>query len=354
MKHTSLSYTPAFAPEVIRQRLERLVVPGAIGDSDLERRCVRLDERFRVYASSAPHGLWSPGLVLTDETRVVSDLYLPLDEIRAAFDRLFTRALRFSPFPGASPLQGASCWLDILHSLQLLVTEPNPAPLLRRLMTDETFRQQFFFALFLPHRYGGSFTRYPGQLAFLRRWLAENRGRLAGAVRCLDAACGSGEGTYDIALEVAACGYEPRHITIDGTTLEPLELFAAAHAYFPHDPGRQEAFRRRIATLFTDGSPARLRFSLENLLCSAPQKECYDVVLCNGLLGGPMLTERSAVEAVVRSLTHRLAPGGILLAADRFHAGWRKKLSKEELGEMIGQSGLAPLCPEEGIGGVKN
>lgn len=354
MEQLPLSFTPAFDSCSIRQRLQRLLVPGVIVDSDLERRCERLGERFRVYASSSPHGLWAPGLVLTDEIRVMSDLYLPLTEIRPAFHRLFSRTLRFSPFPGASPLHGSRCWLDVLHSLRSLVPEPNPASLLRRLMADDAFRCRFFFALFLPRRYGGNFGRYPSQLAFLRQWLDANRARLGGRARCLDAACGSGEGTYEMAMALRACGYEAQMCLVTGTTLEPLELFAAAHAYFPHDPQRQETFRRHTETLYRDGMAARLRFGLEDLTSFVTREGDYDVILCNGLLGGPFLAEPGEVTAVLRRLAGRLAPGGVLLAADRFHEGWRSKMSREMLVEMLRQSGLVPLCPEEGIGGVKN
>lgn len=347
------SFTPAFDPSVIQQRLHRLLVPGVITDSDLERRCDRLDECFRVYVALSPHGLWAPGLVLTDEMRVVSDLYLPLSEIRHAFDRLFSRALCFSPFAGVSPLHGSCCWLDVLHRLGALVSEPNPASLLRRLMTDKAFRCRFLFALFLPRRYGGSFDRYPFQRAFLRQWLSDNWARLAGGVRCLDAACGSGEGTYEMAMELQACGYEPQMCVVTGTTLEPLELFAAAHAYFPHDQGRQDVFRRRIIALRADGFTERLRFGLEDLTCPVARAEEYDVILCNGLLGGPFFDEAGKTAAVVRHLAGRLAPGGVLLAADRFHEGWRRRIPRELLVEIVRQSGLTPLCPREGVGGVK-
>lgn len=354
MELLPISFTPAFDSSVILQRLHRLLAPGIIADHDLERRCVRLDERFRVYAALSPHGLWAPGLVLTDEMRVASELYVPLSEIRHAFDRLLSRALRFAPFPDASPLHGSCCWLDVLHGLGALISEPNPASLLLRLMTDEAFRCRFLFALFLPRRYGGGFDRYPFQRAFLRQWLGDNRARLSGGIRCLDAGCGSGEGTYEMAMELLTCGYEARMCVVTGTTLEPLELFAAAHAFFPHNQNRQDAFRRRVEALCAAGMMAQLRFGLENLTCSEAGAEEYDVILCNGLLGGPFLAEPGKTAAVIRRLAGRLAPGGILLAADRFHGGWRRKMSREMLGEMVRQSGLTPLCPEEGIAGVKN
>ncbi|HEX8961147.1 MAG TPA: CheR family methyltransferase [Geobacteraceae bacterium] len=343
-------YSPSLDPGEIGKRLARLLVPGRITDRDLERRIARLDERFRVYAACSPHGLWAPGLALTREMRGSAELYLPLAEIRRAFQRLFSLSLRFDPFLPASVVHSSTSWPDALHVLSPLVREANPATLLRLLSADSEFRARFLFSLFLPRRYGGTFSRYPAQLAFLEKWLATHRP--SRAMRCLDAACGSGEGTYELTLLLLAQGFGPRKIAVHGTTVEPLELFAAAHGWFPHDAVRQEAFRRRIRPIFADGAAERIIFSHEDLTADGRgAEERYDIILCNGLLGGPLLSGRTELEVTVRGLCGRLKGGGILLAADRFHAGWKRPAPDGLIRTLLAENGLQVLACDEGVAG---
>jgi hypothetical protein len=79
----------------------------------------------------------------------------------------------------------------------------------------------------------------------------------------------------------------------------------------------------------------------------------YDVVVCNGLLGGPLLHEQSALDAAVGWLALRLKKGGILLAADRFHAGWRRVIPLAELKSLFVRHGIRCLELPEGVGGIR-
>jgi SAM-dependent methyltransferase len=354
MERLNLCYTPRFDQTAIDLNLHVLLVNGVLSDWDLERRIDTLAERFRIYTACYPHGLWAPGVVITPEMRNLTECYLPMDEIRSAIVRLFAVALRFSPFLGASAIHNAAGWLDILQGLQPLISSPAPAYLLRRLMVDEGFRCQFIFANFLPSRYGGGFGRYPGQKMLLRKWLAENRSQLSSGVSCLDVACGSGEGTYELALLLMEEGFPVESINVRGTTLEPLELFAAAHCSFPHDPRRTGAYRRQTVPLRECGATEKIRFTLEDLTGSFPNKvDEYDIILCNGLLGGPLLHEPRALLETVRRLAGRLRKEGILLAASRFHGGWKKLMPDEVLGGIFSTCGLRCLPIAEGVVGVR-
>jgi len=352
MEKANLQFRPTLDHDEIRQRLGRLVVPGPIDDRGMESRISRLEERFRVYAACSPHGLWAPGLALTQEMRVTAEAYLPLAEIQRTFRRLLALSLQYNPFLPASPLHTSTNWLDALHRLQPLVREANPSRLLRRLMADEDHRCRFLFSLFLPHHYGGTFDRYPAQGTLLRNWLTATRP--AGVVRCLDAACGSGEGSYELAMLLLDRGYAPENLEVHGATVEPLELFAAAHGWFPHDPERQTAYRRRIRRLFADRTAERIVFYREDLIEEeGAAGEAYDVIICNGLLGGPLLNERKKLAGTVGRLCARLKPGGILLAADRFHGGWKRTTPADVLGKMLAGNGLTLLTSCEGVAGVK-
>jgi hypothetical protein len=352
MEQPQQCYRPTLDPQLAGERLDRILVPGPIVDPDLERRIIRLEERFRVYAASAPHGLWSPGLVLTNEMRRSAEAYLPLADISRAFHRLLSLSAEYRPVLLPPLFQTAPSWPDVLHALQPLIKDADPARLLRRLTDDGAFRRRLLFALFLPRHYGGGFDRYPAQTAFLRSRL--DRIGADGPVRCLDAACGCGEGTYELAKLFVAGGFPPERLTVHGSTSEPLELFAAAHCWFPHDPLRQEAFRRRVAPLFEDGTTGSIAFFREDLADDGPWGgDGYRVILCNGFLGGPLLHSHASLDKVIGGLSARLLPGGMLLASDRFHKGWKRGVPGTELQDIMARHGLEPLNVDAGVGGVR-
>lgn len=350
--HPLLEYKPTLAPQTIAERLSRLLPPGPINGSGLERQVSRLEQGFYRYAATYPHGLWAPDLAITNEMRGLTECRLPMSEIQRVFNRFFSTALTFTPFLGASIIHTAPCWLDALQRLQSLVKQANPARLLRGLMADEEERCRFLFFNFLPRQYGGGFDRYPAQTAFLRNWLRENRERFGKGVNCLDAACGCGEGTYELARLLLECDYRVESFEVHGSTLEPLELFAAAHGYFPHEPLRQVSHRHKIQPLFQCGAADRIFFHQEDI-AGTPAAERYDVVLCNGILGGPFIHDRSGLEAAFASLAGRVKPGGILLAADRFHDGWKKTAPAALLEEIFVRSGFRLLGIKDGMAGIK-
>ena len=175
-----------------------------------------------------------------------------------------------------------------------------------------------------------------------------------GRVSCLDAACGTGEGTYDLALLLLEAGCAPEKIEVHGVTIAPLEVFTAAHGYFPHDPVREMAFRSRIGRLFDEGVASSMVFKREDLTdkdCHEAEK--YRIVLCNGLLGGPFLNDREEVTRAVAGLCARVMPGGILLATDRFHPGWKRVMPDDVIRAIVAGNGLKLLSIGEGIAGVK-
>lgn len=345
-------FHPTLNPDEIRMRLHRLLIPGEIHDRNLEKRIDRLDERFRVYAASVPFGIWAPGLIISRTMRSFSETLLPVAEIRSLFRRLLVLSLAYEPLYPYTTLSSSPTWLDFLESMPPALAEANPARLLRRLLRDGEFRGRFLFALFLPRRYGGGFGRYPAQADFLRGWLATTGP--VGTVRCLDAACGSGEGAYELAMLLLESGYAPEQLELHGVTVEPLELFAAAHGWFPHDPARQTAFRSRTGPLFEADIARRIIFTQEDLTAArGGEPEEFGIILCNGLLGGPLLNGSDKLADTVGRLCRRLKRRGVLLAADHFHGGWKKTAPESQIREILAGSGLELLAVDEGVAGVK-
>ena len=347
-----LSFAPTPDREEAGRRLERLLVPGSLLDASLSRRIDRLARAFRSFVSSYPLPLWAPGLAVDNEMRGLSEALFPMKEVRPLFDLLLGRGCRFEPLLSCSYLHSSATWLDLLQRLKPSIASPDPARLLLELARGYEARTRFLFSLMLPHHFGGGFDRYPRQSEWLSTWLKERAGDFPGGIRVLDSACGSGEGTYQVARLVAEAGLGGRGGEVHGSTLEQIELFAAAQMFFPHDRGREREYRARVEPLFSTPDAPRMEFYLDQV-GSAPVREPYHLVLCNGLLGGPLLHDPGRLAAAFAGLASRLAPGGVLVAADRFHAGWRLRVPVPALSALMQQHGLVPVEVPEGVAGVK-
>lgn len=349
-----LHYLPTLSPAPTKQGLSGLIRQGNIRDTRLERLVSSLGERFRLYSALCPFGLWAPGLHVTNEMRATTELYLPMEEIRRAFRRFLALALVRPPEPWRSPLDGVASWLDFLRKFRQDTAAVNPARLLTRLALDDGFRNRFLFTLFLPAHHGGSFHRYPAQLPFLERWLTGRRENSQEVIRCLDAACGTGEGTYDLAGLFMEVGIPPAGRLIHGCSIEPLEVFAAAHCCFPHDQEAELRFRKAVEPLFRAGCVEGMAFYRDDVTRPASEEEePYDIIVCNGFLGGPFIHDRTELAAAVSSLMGRLRPGGLFLAADRFHCGWKRAAPPEILKELLKEGGLTLLAIDDGVAAQK-
>ena len=293
-----------------------------------------LNERFEVYAATSPTPLPAPGLIITPDIRYQSELYLPLAEITAIFNRLYRFALSYPPILSSTPFYNALSWADLFtRLLPRFQVSANPARLLELLLSDHDLLVEFIFASFMPNRFYGGFRRYPQQGEIIREWLKVRR-RIP--LRCLDAACGAGEETYGLTNLLMERGLQSEDIQIEGWSIEPLEVWAAAYARFPHDRLREVIFRKETSELFEQGFHTCIRFRSADLL-DAPGMERFDLILCNGLLGGPIINTPQMLEQVVGNLARLLAPGGILLAADHFHGGWKQKCPQENLRALFEQ-----------------
>ena len=317
----------------------------------------RLHERFQIYAATCPVPLPAPGLIITPEIRRQSELYLPLADVVAVFNRLYQAALTYPPLFESSPFHNVLSWADVFAALPPhFQFSANPARLLVELLNRPELLTEFLFASFLPRRFYGGFRRYPRQREFVRSWL---NWRTDKSLRCLDAASGTGEDSYGLALLLLENGHQPAEFRIEGWTIERLEVWAAAHARFPHDPERETAYRLETETVFTCKAADRIRFRTVDLRepalvpPSPEERAAFDLILCNGLLGGPILHDLHEVQRVVTGLAGLLAPGGILLAADSFHGGWKQKHPQDWLRVQFESVGLA-VCPAgEGLCAVR-
>jgi SAM-dependent methyltransferase len=345
-------FTPSRDPRDADGSLSTLISP-CLTPLSFAGRVERLQRMFSAYKAGCPPPWSAPHLQITPEITFQSECWLPLDELRRHFYCFYRHVLTYPPVFASTPFANGTSWAAVVAGFPGYLTPScNPANLLERLLSDAELRLKFLFWSFMPERYyGGGSDRYPEQFALIAGWIGtwRNRGR---RLRCLDAASGDGANTYEVARLLVEQGWSPERFSVEGWTLDPLEAWAAAHGIFPHDPAREESFREATAVCFEQGCASVLRFSSVNLL-DVPPSEPFDLILCNGLLGGPIIHTRQTLAAVVRNLAGLLAPGGILLAADHFHGGWKQKCPQQELRALFELHGLVSIEAEEGVAILK-
>ncbi len=354
-----MSVTTGALTKVESDALDNLL--ASVDKSCFQSALRRLHTQFNIYANTSPVPLPAPGLLITTEIRAQCELYLPIADIAAVFNHLYSASLTYPPIFSSTPFHNALSWADCFAALLTQFQfSANPARLLESLLADRVLLRRFLFASFLPDRFYGGIGRYPGQQQFIRELLTT---RKTATLRCLDAACGTGEDSYALAILLSERGLPPKHVRIDGWTLEPLEVWSATHRRFPHDQPREELLREATSSLLQQGFGGRISFRCVDLTKSRlyphlPKAETagvglFDLILCNGLLGGPIIYENNQLSQTVSLLAQRLAPGGILLAADNFHGGWKQQCPQAKLRALFETHGLQYIDTGEGLGGLK-
>ncbi|MBK5274630.1 MAG: chemotaxis protein CheR [Desulfuromonadales bacterium] len=362
---SSLYFTPTRDATSAARSLEQLLRRPA--PAMFQGAIRRLHDRSTIYATTCPAPLPALGLIVTPEIRCQSELYLPIAEITVIFNRLYRLALTYPPILSSTPFYHALSWADVAVALPpRFQFTANPARLLDALLANRALLVEFLIASFLPRRFYGGLMRYPLQEAFIREWLAtlplshshQRRGQKR--LRCLDAASGDGAGSYGVARLLLELGWAPDRFEIEGWTLEPLEAWAAAHAAFPHDPQREGVFRRWAEPVFEQEAHTSLTFRTVDLGQALPSQQHpavrldFDLIICNGLLGGPIVNRPDELRRIVSQLVELLAPGGLLLAADHFHGGWKQQCPQKELRVLFEMNGLKIIEAEEGLAAQKS
>jgi SAM-dependent methyltransferase len=353
------SFTPSLDSEITAANLRKILSPPIhplLFGNDIR----RLQCMFSAYIAACPPPWFAPGLVVSPETHYQSELWLPLSLIRPVYERFYYAALTYPPILSSSPLSSAASWAAVISALpSFFDCSADPSVLLEQLLSDDELRIKFLCWSFMPRRfYGNGSNRYPGQTEYIRKWLAQ-RQRKGEQLRCLDTACGDGAVTYELTRLIRKQGWQAEGFAVEGWSLEPLEVWSAAHARFPHDPARQLEFRTLLTPLFSRGAQQSMVFRAIDVEdfhsdpASATEGAGFDLIICNGLLGGPIINLPRRIETIVRNLSALLRPDGLLLAADHFHGGWKKNVSEEALGEIFRSCGLKVSEAGEGLGGFK-
>jgi len=350
------SFKPSLDPKIASAHLSQLIA-SAVSPEPFKNHLRRLRTMFDAYAKTCPAPWPAPGLMVTPEDIYRSELWLPLSSIEPVFRKFYHVALRYTPILSSCPIATASSWSSVVATFPAFCgLSADPSFLLERLLKDSDIRTKFLCWAFMPRRfYGKGSGRYPDQTKYILEFLAKRRGR---KVRILETACGDGGGVYQLAGLLLEQGWRPEEFLLRGWSLDPLEIWAAAHIQFPNDPPRENYYKNAFKHILTRDVRNRILFSSKNLadrltLCSSKEKPEFDLIICNGLLGGPIINESHRLKIIVHNLARLLRPGGLLLAANHFHAGWKKHRSLNETEHVLRECGLRIFIAGEGLGGLK-
>lgn len=257
------------------------------------------EERRQNWLKYCPPPWWEDGLIISPELRGIYEAWLPFEEFRRG---LLGIAGAFLPDEDWIPfaLGKKGVFLSLADFWAAL-----PVELASKVTFSEEEILPLFCALADPPRFGTNSGRYPGQLPLLAKALSGKQG-----ARILDVGCGVGLNTLEIAE--FASGLVPQ-LTVVGMTSEPLEVWMANARFLPHDPLRQKAFEQyKKPVEFVRGFAES--FNL---------KGSFDVIVCNGLVGGRFLNTESQYHAFLESFQKAMPSGGTMLLANRFHEGTR-------------------------------
>lgn len=351
-------FTPSRDCADADRTLSDLITPHLTADL-FARRTQDMHRMFSTCSTSCPYPFAGFGLQITPEINYQCEHWLPLDALRPHFYQFYRQALTYPPIFSSTPFASAASWAAIAARFPpFLCHFNNPALLFEQLLADADLRRKFLLWSFMPERfYGDGSDRYPGQTAVISEWF-QLRGCECGRVRCLDAACGDGAAAYGLARLLLAQGWHPDRFEIEGWTLDPLEVWAAAHGVFPHNLPREVTFKTWVAPVFQAMAHRSMLFRAMDLNSITDGKiscenDRFDLIVCNGLLGGPIINRPDEMRRIVSGLCRLLSPGGLLLMADNFHGGWKKKCPQQTLRALCEDNGLVVTESAEGVAALK-
>ena len=171
-----------------------------------------------------------------------------------------------------------------------------------QLQKDNLFELACAFAS--PPQYGSKAGRYPEQMDYLKSL------KFTDKIAIRDYGCGTGQGTYELAeiLEKQNIKFQ-----LEGITFEALEVWMAVNRCLPHCDLPDYHFPE---------CNSQVDIHQGDIINDA-FRQPVDIIIINGLIGGPILNRDSDYQKVLERLTHELKEHGTVLIADSFHDGYK-------------------------------
>ncbi len=275
--------------------------------------------RHSLFAQRVPPPWWAHGLVLDSDVRQQYENYLPVGEFKRDLHALARCML---PDPDWTPsalktTKGCGCcsWGEKHASLPDL-WQTMSAEFAGKLRFELDEMLPLFCALADPPRFGTDFGRYSQQLDLLRNWLFDiPRSRC----RALDLGCGTGQGTWELTALLRHGGVRKPLVT--GVTYEPLEAWMAGNRQLPHDLRRAAVFKG----FSCEDTPEFVVADVNDMPFGC--RHNVDLIICNGLIGGPFLHHEEQIEKLLAAFRGMLRPDGVVTVANHFHDGRVQRLN---------------------------
>ena len=302
----------------------------------------RLGRLFGVYALTSPSPLPASNLRITTEIRLQSEFYLPVSQVRKTAYRIYRAALSTEPVFNSTPFHSCPSWADCFSSLPgWLQFSSNPSRLFSNLLSDRELFHKFIFHSFIPSRFNGQGAgRYPEQQFIIKEHLSRLKSAGKNVIRVLDAACGTGEGTWELALLLSEAGFDRGSAELHGWTVDPLEVWAAENTTLPHDYERTVRYKKSVEKLSRFPEATVPIFTAINLLNYKASPEPFDLIVCNGLIGGPIIGTINETKIILQNFQRISKPASTILIADSFHEGWKKKLPAMIIRALLHEAGF--------------
>ncbi|MCO5170181.1 MAG: class I SAM-dependent methyltransferase [Planctomycetes bacterium] len=252
-------------------------------------------------AALAAHGpdVLAPAALTADAHRQAT-AWLPLAPLRDDLEDALRAWFDLDALPldlAATDLGGWRSWPDARARLPGVRRFALPSGLLAALGAPGP-AHDLLFELAAPPALGSTLGRYGARL--------ERLAALAPGGLAWDVGCGTGEGTWELALAL------PPGADVVGTTPCPLQRLMAARRDRPHDPTRGAALRALVGD-----APGRTARFVRHDLLRDPPPGAFHAIACHGLLGEGVAAPDEVARAVA-TLAGALLPGGALSITDRF------------------------------------
>ncbi len=237
---------------------------------------------------------WAKNLIITPEVRGTYNTWLPMD----AFCRSLCGICRaYLPEESWIPLPLRKAIYQSLPDFWAAM----PIDVAGKVCFSEKELLPLFCAMADPPRFGTTAGRYPGELEYLRSIVQ-------GGMSLLDVGCGVGVNTLEMAAALGGA-------RVTGITPEPLEVWMAQNRRLPHD-ARRETIMKGF-----DGNADFQLGSAEHFSGD------YDIIVCNGLIGGRFFYKENQYTAFLHCCRKALRSGGKVVISDRFHEGSQKNMA---------------------------